>query len=132
MMTHQDQQVTCTGDVWCGCTCTDCTVTFDHCQPSQHPVDSTYRPCCNVIGDRHASDCSAADGTVSEVDLLLDRAANLAQLLRDDLEDALGQLPDTTPLWSVVDLTAAHGHVLCALKKLDRAAERISGSVVAK
>jgi len=24
-------KVTCTGDVWCGCTCHSCTVTFEHC-----------------------------------------------------------------------------------------------------
>lgn len=25
------EKVTCTGDVWCGCTCHACTVTFEHC-----------------------------------------------------------------------------------------------------
>lgn len=31
---------TCTGDVWCGCTCTNCTVTFEHCKTQPLVVDA--------------------------------------------------------------------------------------------
>lgn len=34
------EKVTCTGDVWCGCTCHDCTVTFEHCGTGPLIVDS--------------------------------------------------------------------------------------------
>lgn len=33
------EKVTCTGDVWCGCTCHACTVTFDHCGTGPLIVD---------------------------------------------------------------------------------------------
>lgn len=134
MMTHQDQQVTCTGDVWCGCTCTDCTVTFDHCQPNQHPVDSTYLPCCGVIGAQHAADCtgsvSGADGL--DVALALDKAANLLTLVANDLEAVLPQLRDGHPMWCSVDIVSALGHLRIAARKVDQAADRINAPVVAK
>lgn len=127
MMSQQDRQVTCTGDVWCGCTCTDCTVTFDHCRPNQHPVDSTYHPCCNTIG-LHGCDCAGpAEANVRQTDiaLLLDGSANLIELTRHDLNEALRRLPNDAPLFAVADLVTALGHLRAASVLTDRCAEQL-------
>ncbi|BBZ57060.1 hypothetical protein MPHO_40520 [Mycolicibacterium phocaicum] len=110
MMTHQDQQVTCTGDVWCGCTCQACTVTFEHCQPS--PVVST--------------------GDELDVALALDKAANLLTLVANDLEAVLPQLRDGHPMWCSVDIVSALGHLRIAARKVDQAADRINAPAVAR
>ncbi|MEN3221956.1 hypothetical protein PUR22_14065 [Mycolicibacterium porcinum] len=35
------EKVTCTGDVWCGCTCHACTVTFEHCDQAAPLIVNT-------------------------------------------------------------------------------------------
>ena len=62
-----------------------------------------------------------------EVDLLLDRAVNLATLAAGDAEQALAALSGDVPLFSVVDLSEALRHLRAAVWLLDRAADRIAG-----
>lgn len=106
MMTHQDRQVTCTGDVWCGCTCQACTVTFEHC--------STPVP---AVSDKLGTD------------LLFDGLANLLTMAREDLGDLFEALPTDVPLWVTVNLVSARAHLLAAVKKIDSAADRLDQAV---
>lgn len=61
-----------------------------------------------------------------EVDLLLDRAVNLATLAAGDAEQALTGLPDDAPLFSCVDLSEALRHLRAAVWLIDRAADRLA------
>ncbi|SKX71465.1 Uncharacterised protein [Mycobacteroides abscessus subsp. bolletii] len=62
-----------------------------------------------------------------DLDLLIDRATNLATLAAGDTEQALAALPGDVPLFSVVDLSEAMRHLRAAVWLLDRAADRIAG-----
>lgn len=125
------QKSVCTGDVWCGCLCTDCTVTFDHCRPNQHPVESTYRPCCNVIGAQHAANCPAAVSGGDELDVALafDRLANLIELARNDGNELLDKLPADAPLFGCADLATAICHLKRAGAAVERSADQIAEAV---
>ncbi|TDK84753.1 hypothetical protein [Mycolicibacterium mucogenicum] len=101
-----DEKRLCTGDVWCGCTCHACTVTFEHCV--------TPTP---AVSDKLGTE------------LLFDGLANLLTMAREDLSDLFEALPADAPLWVVVDLTAARAHLLAAVKKLDSAADRLDQAV---
>jgi hypothetical protein len=130
MMTHQDQQVTCTSDAWCGCPCADCTITFDHCQPSQHPVDSTYLPCCGVIGAQHTADCPQGDQL--DAALRFDGAANMIALAIADIEKAQEQLPPDSSMWDAVDLVRVTRHLRAAARLVDSVADRIGTPAVTR
>ena len=65
-----DEKRLCTGDVWCGCTCHACTVTFEHCV--------TPTP---AVSDKLGTE------------LLFDGLANLLTMAREDLSDLFEALP---------------------------------------
>lgn len=57
--------------------------------------------------------------------------ARAAELLARQLHDQAQDLdPDVTPLWSVVDVTAAAAHLRAAARLVDRAADRIAADEV--
>ena len=68
-----DEKRLCTGDVWCGCTCHACTVTFEHCV--------TPTP---AVSDKLGTE------------LLFDGLANLLTMAREDLSD-LFEAPSPPP-----------------------------------
>jgi len=82
---------------------------------NQHPVDSTYHPCCNAIG-RHGPDC-----VVKAVD---DARASI-ELAHRGAAAALRALPDEAPLFAVVDTVNAIAHLRAATRLVDRAATAI-------
>ena len=67
-----------------------------------------------------------------DVALLLDRATNLAELAHSDLSDVANALDDSTPLWAHVDIVAAQDNLRHAIKKIDRAVERIHAAAVVR
>jgi hypothetical protein len=91
-----------------------------------YPVDSGTRACCQGIG-RHTPDCSAdiADPVRLDVPLLLDQTTNMVDLARADANKALRMLPADAPLFAVVDLVAALGHLRQAAVLIDRAADQL-------
>lgn len=90
--------------------------------PVPFPVDSTTRPCCSGIGG-HTQMCATLD-----VSLRLDTAANLIELARGDANTALRAVPADAPLFAVVDLVAALGHLRQAARLIDRAGVAIDRS----
>lgn len=67
-----------------------------------------------------------------DIALLLDRATNLAELAHGDLAEVANALDDSTPLWAHVDLVAAQANLRHAIKKIDRAVERIHHGAVTR
>ena len=67
-----------------------------------------------------------------DIALLLDRATNLAELAHGDLSEVASALDDATPLWAHVDLVAAQANLRHAIKKIDKAVERIHDAAVTK
>ena len=60
----------------------------------------------------------------------LDAAVNMIDLVRNDGNAALRDLPQTAPLFSVVDLVTALGHLRQAAILLDGVADTLESSVV--
>lgn len=89
-----------------------------------YPVDSRSRSCCGGIGG-HTQSCAPRAAVHLDLQLLLDRAANMAELARIDGSAALQALPEGGPLFASVDLVAALGHLRLALRLIDRAAVAI-------
>lgn len=88
-----------------------------------HPVDSTYFACCNAIGG-HSRNCSL-NAQAIDTALGLDRIANLIELARGDSNAILQVLPTDAPLFAVVDLVTALGHLRQAAVLVDRTAEQL-------
>lgn len=65
----------------------------------------------------------------TDVALALDSAVNLTDLARTDLNAVLRTLPDDVPLFAVVDLVAALGHLRLAAIMIDRAADALNAEV---
>ena len=123
MMTHQDQQVTCTGDVWCGCACTDCTVTFEHCH------NQGRLPVAAADIERIAR---TAYGSGLDIALQFDGAGNMMALAIADIEKAQTQLPAEAGLWDHVDLVRAARHLRVAARLVDTVADRINAAAVTR
>lgn len=88
-----------------------------------YPVDSATRRCCGVIGG-HARDC----GYSADAALQLDGAVNLVDLARADANNALRMMPADVPLFAVVDVVAALGHLRQAAVLIDRAADQLDAT----
>lgn len=132
MMTHQDQQVTCTGDVWCGCLCTDCTVTFTHCRPVS--VDLGQLPVGDADIERIAQ--TVHRPWIRRVDskLLRNGAANMITLAIEDISDMQDELQTRAAgdLWAHVDLVRALRHLRAASRLVDSVADRIDSLAVTR
>lgn len=62
----------------------------------------------------------------SDIDLALDRASNLAELGRSDLDQVTKDLPEDTPLWVYVDLVRAGRHLRAASVLVDKIADTLA------
>lgn len=98
------------------------------------PVDSATRACCGGIGT-HTRGCRGASDPDRDVQntvksptdfaLRLDTAVNLVDLARNDGNKILRELPRTAPLFSIVDLVTALGHLRQAAILLDGVADTL-------
>jgi hypothetical protein len=91
-----------------------------------HQVDSATRTCCGGIG-RHNPQCQnlgqpPATENALMLDTRLDTAVNLIDLARNDLNVVLRAMSDDAPLFAVVDLVTALGHLRQAALLADKVA----------
>lgn len=110
----------CTRDLWCPCTCNACTVTEQHCRPADQLADGWSDYCL-----LDPSLPMPKNVVVTDTDLLLDRATNMAHLAAGDVTELIDQLPAGTPLFAYADLVAAKAHLAAAVRKLDQAATQL-------
>lgn len=73
---------------------------------------------------------SSAQVGPTGIALRLDAAVNLIDLARNDGNAVLRELPHTAPLFAVVDLVTALGHLKQASILLDGVADTLDSSVV--
>ena len=79
---------------------------------------------------RTTSTKPVAPSMSTETALLLDGAVNLIDLARSDGDKVLRALPKTAPLFSVVDLVTALGHLRQAAVLLDGVADALESEAV--
>ncbi|AYE93446.1 hypothetical protein C0J29_00065 [Mycobacterium paragordonae] len=64
--------------------------------------------------------------------LLLDQTANMLTLARNDANSAFRILPNDAPLFAIVDLVTALGHLRQASILIDRVAESLDAEAVSR
>lgn len=132
-MTHQDQQIACTGDVWCGCVCHACTVSFSHCRPPAG-ADLGQLPVRDADIERITQ--TALRPWIRRVDskLLRNGAANMITLAIEDISDMQDELQTRAAgdLWAHVDLVRALRHLRAASRLVDSVADRIDSPAVSR
>ena len=63
--------------------------------------------------------------------LVLDQAVNMIDLVRNDLNKVFPAVAETAPLFAVVDVLAALGHLRHAVVAIDKAADAIEADTQA-
>ncbi|OBK12968.1 hypothetical protein A5637_20660 [Mycolicibacterium fortuitum] len=70
--------------------------------------------------------------TQTDIALALDQAVNMVDLIRGDLNKVFPTISESAPLFAVVDILTALGHLRHAAVAIDKAADAIEAAGVAR